>query len=186
MHGEKIKLNQNNLRFGRGFHQACLEPDKFDWKEYTGAERALIIRMQSAYFANVPERNRQGYKEASIEYDLDGWRCKMVADILDSDVSGVITDLKTTSKRSYLDFERSIIEYDYHRQGAFYLDCPLIADVVDTFRIIAVTKEKNPAVYVYSFRSDHPLIEEGRKEYRFLLEQMGDNGAFEKYRIQPT
>lgn len=182
IHGESRKIKEDKLRFGRGFHKALLEPDKFDWRDYTGKERQQFIKMQKAFNKQVPDSYRYGKKEQVIEYEFKGWRCMLKADIIDGDRSGVITDIKTTSKRDNSEFYRSMIEVNYHVQAAFYLDCPLITDLIDVFRIIAITKDKDPTVFIYDFNRDDALIQEGRKDYNFLLDCMSQDKNFQKFK----
>ena len=159
------------LRFGKSAHELILEPESFDFRQYTGPERMEIMKMKRDVVAAVGGM-LSGDKEVELFYDYMGWSCKMKADIIDRP-SGIITDLKTTAKTTFEEFQAAAIEYSYHRQAAWYLDAPPVKVWnINTFRIIAIGKAKHHPVFVWEMAIDHPMIEQGREEYKETLEYM--------------
>ena len=77
-----------------------------------------------------------------------------------------IVDLKSTTDASKRAFMRSIINYGYHRQAAFYLD----GSIAKTFTIVAVESSAPYGVAVYDLSEE--FIELGRIAYRFALKQI--------------
>ena len=85
----------------------------------------------------------------------DWWRGK----------DNLIVDLKTTRDASYHAFQKSVVNFRYHVQAAFYMD-GLRANglTVDTWCIIAVENTEPFALAVYNL--DEIAIERGRELYR--------------------
>ena len=110
-----------------------------------------------------------GKNEVSIVWDdpETRQRCKARIDRLCLD-AGLVVDLKTTEDACELAFTRSIFNYGYYRQGAFYLN-GLKANGVDIedFSIIAMEKTSPFAVAVYRLRED--ALEVGRRQLERLL-----------------
>lgn len=87
-------------------------------------------------------------------------------------INGVLVDLKTAEDASPEAFEKSILNYRYHVQAAFYLDgaraafsrTPFTALPPDHFVFVVVEKTPPHAVAVY--RLDDDAIEIGRREYQ--------------------
>jgi len=82
---------------------------------------------------------------------------------------GILVDLKTTVDASPLGFAKSVANYNYHVQAAYYLD---IANAIGpenyhSFAWIAVEKEPPYACAVYV--ADGDSIELGRKKYKRAL-----------------
>lgn len=107
-----------------------------------------------------------GVHERLVEWcdDATGIRCK--ARIDKTRDKGRIVDLKSTRDASKRNFLRSIVDYGYHRQAAFYLD----GSVAKEFRIIAVESQAPFGVAVYDLSPE--FIEAGRAAYRFALKQI--------------
>jgi len=77
-------------------------------------------------------------------------------------------DLKSTRDASLAEFERSILSYGYHRQGALYLDGARACGLeMNEFLFIAVEKEPPYLAACYRLRED--AIQIGRQENRELL-----------------
>lgn len=91
-----------------------------------------------------------------------GTMCKARPDLLTD--SGTIVDVKTTSDASFKEFQRSIANFRYHVQGAFYLDGVNNFHKADSFVIVAVEKKPPYAVAVYSL--DYATLEKGREDYK--------------------
>jgi hypothetical protein len=82
----------------------------------------------------------------------------------------LLADLKTTDDASFKGFQRSVGNFKYHRQAAFY--CDLVSQITgeryDSFSFIAV--EKHPPYAVQVFVLDEASIDKGREEYEKGLE----------------
>lgn len=107
-----------------------------------------------------------GKAEVSIfwEDEETGVLCKIRPDWL-MHRSTSIFDLKTTEDASPRSFERSIMNYGYFRQAAFYLDGARAAGLeVDAFLFGAIEKSAPFASAIYY--AEGTMIEAGRAEYR--------------------
>lgn len=100
-----------------------------------------------------------------------GLYCKCRPDRVPNGDYGVIVDIKTTRSANKDSFTRSIIQYGYHRQAAYYLDgFKAVANSnVDTFIFIAV--EKEPPYMVGCFALSDADLDYGRMRYRELMEK---------------
>ena len=107
---------------------------------------------------------QKNHNELSFFGELEGVAVRCRPDILREGL--LLADLKTTEDASYSSFQRSLANFNYHRQAAFY--CDLVAQVTgekyDTFTIIAV--EKKPPYAVQVFVLDEDTIAKGREEYQ--------------------
>ena len=94
--------------------------------------------------------------------DLGGIRAKCRPDWISSD-SGIVVDLKTTQDASPKGFQKSIANFGYHIQAAFYLRVlqSLGLDSYD-FKFIAIEKTAPFCVGVY--RASTEMLEEGNKK----------------------
>lgn len=94
-----------------------------------------------------------------------GIDCKCRMDYWIPDSLRVIVDLKTTADASPGEFAKSVANYRYHVQAAFYLDLMRsIGADPQNFVFVAVEKEPPYAVGVYTL--DDAVIERGRTLYR--------------------
>ena len=91
-----------------------------------------------------------------------GVLCKGKIDIINEDKE-FICDLKTCQTANPKVFKDTIVNRNYHRQAAFYLDAVGMKD----YYIIAQEKVYPFAYCTYKLSDE--LIEEGRKEYQMLL-----------------
>ena len=91
-------------------------------------------------------------------YDV---KCK---GMLDYHRDNMIIDIKTTKDCSYNGFMKSMRQYKYHKQAAFYMD----AVKADRFFIIAIEKTAPFAINIFELGDD--MIEEGRDMYNSELE----------------
>lgn len=98
--------------------------------------------------------------------------CKSRFDFLPLNMP-VIVDLKTTEDASPEGFRRSVVNYGYHQQAAFYLDGINAADSgaepYDSFAFIAVEKKEPYRCEVYTLSPE--FIERGRSRYKRLLDE---------------
>ncbi len=84
----------------------------------------------------------------------------------------IIADLKTTQDASPLEFSKSIANYCYDKQAAFY--CDILSKITSapftTFIFIAV--EKNPPHEVAIYDANEAMIQIGREMYRRDLNKL--------------
>lgn len=107
---------------------------------------------------------KKNHNELSFFGEIDGVKVRCRPDILRD--GRLLADLKTTDDASFRAFQRSVGNFKYHRQAAFYCDVitQITGETYDTFTIIAV--EKSPPYAVQVFVLDEASIEKGREEYR--------------------
>jgi hypothetical protein len=84
----------------------------------------------------------------------------------------MIADLKTSANASPESFPKSIANYGYHRQSAFYLDVLEFATGIKTNQFPHVVVEKEPPYAVAVYLLDDGSLEKGRQEYVQALEQV--------------
>lgn len=161
------KPSQAALLFGTMFHSLILEcnaPEEVSpaTAKQLGAMRESILKNRFA---------RQVLLRAEVEQvrtwtdPQTGLPCKSKIDIL-NEQEGLIVDLKTTRTKTYGEFLKSCVEYDYDRQGAYYLDG---VEGAERFVILGVQKQPPFGVFYFEATSARGCIELGRKKYRALL-----------------
>ena len=98
-------------------------------------------------------------------------RCRPDADLAND---GILVDLKTTRDARKRDFQRSMANYGYHTQGAFYLDGSSAASgqVRHTFIFIAVETSEPYGVRIY--RLGDEAVDRGRQQCRRNLQTLAD------------
>jgi exodeoxyribonuclease VIII len=84
----------------------------------------------------------------------------------------LIVDVKSTDDASYRAFQRSLANFQYHVQAAFYLDgaSAVLGQNFNEFVVLAV--EKDPPYAVNTFLLDEAMINEGRALYRRALQML--------------
>ncbi len=165
----KPPLPQNAFNFGTVIHEAVLEPH-LNSPVLQGVDYELVSRI-----INECEINEllqfvlmRSEKEKVVLWEKYGLPLKSKLDIIFN--GSEVWDLKTTSCSSKQAFEKSCIEYNYYRQGAFYLDS--INGQNFTFVGISKTAKKNPIFFV---RMTPEMIKLGRLEYESLLKFWKNN-----------
>lgn len=109
-----------------------------------------------------------------------GELCRCRPDFYRQDL-GIIVDLKSTRDASPKEFARSIANYRYHMQSAFYQDGveSSTGDFIKGFVFVACESTAPYAVAVYQL--DMQGVEAGRIEYRRLLLDLADCKASGKF-----
>lgn len=112
--------------------------------------------------------------------ERSGELCRCRPDFYREDL-GIVVDLKSTEDASPKEFARSIANYRYHMQSAFYQDGVEAAtgDFIKGFVFVAVEKRPPYAVAVYQL--DMQGVEAGRVEYKRLLLDLADCKAAKKF-----
>lgn len=180
------------MRFGTILHRALLEPDtykdafhvrpekmSFATKEgkawasehtdkpiLTTPDSEQIARMVAAVhthpFASRLLAGAQAEQSIFVE-DGDGTLRKSRLDALTT--GNIIPDIKTCESANLATFEKSVSNYRYHVQAAYYLDnCNLSGIKKDIFFFIAV--EKSPPYAVRCLQLLPEVVEHGRELYR--------------------
>jgi hypothetical protein len=108
---------------------------------------------------------QNGQAETSIFGKIEGLDAKCRVDFLNTK-HNVIVDLKTTNSAAPDEFSKSVWNYRYHVQAAFYMDLTK----AERFFFIAVDKEKPFNVELYEL--DPEAIEKGRIEYKKDIETL--------------
>lgn len=104
-----------------------------------------------------------------------GVQCKCRPDYLRED--GIIVDLKTTDDASVKGFQRSIANYSYHIQSAFYLNgvSQVFGEPLDEFVHLVVEKKPPYAVGIYTL--DDVALSYAREQIKKLLALYADCSA---------
>jgi len=181
----------NALVFGRAFHWAILEPEKFEekthifdgkvrrgkaWDEFKEEydKDANCILLQSEY-SNLKCMQDVIMSNAECQELLYGGQNEAVSCWEDDD-SGVfckgkadklkkdcVIDLKTTASGEEHSFRGSAYKYGYNRQSAFYMDG------FNKRNFIFIVIEKSSPYNLYIYECSENFIESGRDEYKELL-----------------
>ena len=192
----------NALIFGRAFHWAILEPEKFEEKThiFTGKVRrgkawdefkeeydkdANCILLQNEY-DDLKCMQDVIMSNAECQELLYGGKNEAVSCWEDED-SGVfckgkadkvkkdcVIDLKTTSSGELHSFKGSAYKYGYNRQSAFYMDG------FNKSKFIFIVIEKSSPYNLYIYDCSDQFIESGREEYKYLLD------VYKEYFIDET
>lgn len=184
------------MRFGTAAHCAILEPARFE-QEYAPLPEGLdrrtkdgkalyaeleatgktllsmddwntLNRMRDSVLAHPAAREllSEGQAETSHFSELYGVSVKCRPDWLSG---GLVVDLKTTQDASLSGFSKSIANYRYAVQHAFYSDIlASLGHEIIAFLFIAVEKTAPFAVGVYEL--DDMSIEIGREQYQSDLD----------------
>lgn len=186
------------MEIGTAIHTAILEPDRFasdymilrdvtartasaykDAVKQFGSERVLtgpeadkVAGMQESVWAN-PEardflRNQHCRRELSI-FTNDPVTGVFLKVRFDATVGVAGLDLKKTQDCRPEKFIRSVWDYRYHVQQAFYSDVFEweTGETLDDFRFLAIEEDAPNAVKLY--RLPHDVVAHGRKLYRAAL-----------------
>ncbi len=161
------------MRFGRAFHTAALEPQKYAPRSNTKKDRddaeAIAGMVESIKRHEIAGSLLRGAlstrgTEVTLVWEAAGVPCKgrLDAYLLDSPLGRCAFDLKSTSDASPEAFARSVANYGYDRQEAFYSDgCAALGEPLDAFIFIAVEKVPPYAVAVYQLPAT--WVESGRR-----------------------
>lgn len=151
----------------------------------TADEGEMLFGMVKSVMAHPAARallNGPGIAEGSCFWfdERSGELCRCRPDFYREDL-GIIVDLKSTRDASPKEFARSIANYRYHMQSAFYQDGveSSTGDFVKGFVFVACESTAPYAVAVYQL--DMQGVEAGRIEYRRLLLDLADCKASGKF-----
>lgn len=202
-----VQMDTPALRFGTAVHMAALEPDRFGdcyvegpmvaratktWKEAQAATPKTLLpvdemRAIAAICGSIMAHpaacraiyDAPGHNEATFiatdkatKLDL---KCR--ADRITD--SGYIIDLKTTADASASSFAKSVANFGYHTQAAFYMRVVEQATGTRPKGFIFVAVEKEPPFAVQVFTSSEQLIAAGDRQVDALLPQLA--GLLESY-----
>ena len=158
----------------------CYKPKAFNgrtkegkqWMEEHGHLNVLpaeweenLINMNHSFLASPAKMiyDLDGLTELSyFSEDLGGIRAKCRPDWISSD-SGVVVDLKTTQDASPKGFQKSIGQFGYHIQAAWYLRV-LQSLGLDSYDFIFIAIEKTAPFCVGVYRASTEMLEEGSKK----------------------
>jgi exodeoxyribonuclease VIII len=132
-------------------------------------ENAANVLFEHPYLKTV----RDKFKCEASMFWMDGEiQCKGRIDAYSPEL-GTIFDVKTTKDAK--NFGKSIIDYGYHRQAAYYLDglAACTGEVFEEFVWICIEMEAPFLCAVY--RADKTMIEIGRAEYKQDLLQFRES-----------
>lgn len=138
------------------------------------ADLEVIRAMDEAVLANPTAAAllKTGTHEVPIEWaDPDtGEPCKCRPDCL-TEYGGqkYIVDYKTANSCEDGHFERACRTYGYKLQAAMYTE-GVFAETLESYKFAFVAQEKNPPYAVRVYFCDQGFIDEGREQFRDLIE----------------
>lgn len=140
----------------------------------TADEYQTCIAMRDAVWACDAAKlllGSEGDCELSMAWDdpTTGIRCKGRLDRASWKVAGgTVIDYKTCRNASWDEFERSIYQYGYHRQGKHYLNaCEVLGPTINHYVIIA--QEKEPPYACAFYRLDEQALMSAQTELDKLI-----------------
>lgn len=160
--GKAIAEERERLEKNYGF--TFLEPD-----QHALITNACNVLNEHSYLKTV----KNTFKcEASMFWLDNTIKCKGRIDAYSPSL-GTIFDVKTTKDAK--NFGKSIIDYGYHRQAAYYLDglAACTGEVFESFVWIVIEMEAPFLCAVY--KADKNMIEIGRSEYKADLLQFNES-----------
>ena len=165
-------LNRNTKAFKE---LAAANPDTIFIKT---VQMLAAITMREAVLAHPSARDAltlgDGFAEASVFWtdETTGLRCKCRPDYY-NESAGIVVDLKTTTSADPHAFAKSVWNYRYHVQAAFYLDgCRAAGLEAKRFLFIAV--EKTSPYLVSVLELDAMDVDLGRQHYQRDLATLAD------------
>lgn len=130
-------------------------------------ETAKIISDSVLNMQGTANFLKDGKAEQSYFSEIDGVKVKCRPDFYNENL-GLIIDLKTTSDASPNGFMKSIANFNYHIQTAFYSDIlRSLGKKVNNFLFIAVETKEPYLVGFYEL--DLAAVDKGREKYKELL-----------------
>lgn len=112
-----------------------------------------------------------GHAEVAVFSEIDGQPVKCKCDYLRENVA--VIDLKTTDDASEKGFMKSVLNYGYHQQAAFYLDVmQAVGQPVGRFIFVVVEKTAPFLVAIHELSDE--FIEIGRELNRQALVTYGE------------
>lgn len=171
---EPFKAKEETLEFGKLFHLAAFEPEKYKAKGFT-EHTPKIDQMVKSLHANLSFQVLVRNPEVKFEHEkyfrckYTGVMCKLKTDAI---TPGNIGDAKSTTCKEYEGFIQTIIQYDYNRQAAFYMD----GTGRDQFTFWGVQKSYPYKTFTKMYRKNDPEIQAGREEYIYLIEKAKSMG----------
>lgn len=140
-----------------------LKPDDFD----------LCLALRDAVHRHAIARaliEEAADRELSVVWGdpETGVLCKARLDGLARSI-GAIVDLKTTKDAAPREYMKSVHNFGYHRQAAFYLDAARVHGMELT-DFVQVVVEKSAPYGVAVYRIEEAAIEAGRRQLRRLLD----------------
>lgn len=189
-----------NLLLGSAFHKLSLEPQDFnkefaiapncdrrtkqgreDYEDFianlgdktvlspeiyaTAQSMAEALKAHEIY----PALFKNGLAEMSYFSQIEGVKVKCRPDFLNEDL-GLVIDLKSTTDASESGFAKTMANFNYHIQAAFYLDI-LQSLGINATRFIFVAVEKSAPYLIGFYELDAQSLELGRSEYLKLLQK---------------
>lgn len=161
-----VRQETPSMIFGSLCHALVLEPEtikpeKFTTKKEKEAYAAAVI-MRDALFRNSGVRKllKEGSPEKPLYWE-NGISCKAK---LDYYRNGLIVDYKTTTSVTPEDFAKSIVNFGYHRQAAWYMEGveKITGERPVGFVFIVQEKELPDAIGIYSIEPE--ALEVGKEE----------------------
>lgn len=140
-------------------------------------EQAINIRNAILEHPKAEILLNDGHAETVFFGRLSDMPAKCKVDFINTKYN-VCVDLKTTNSSEPHEFAKSVYNYRYHVQAAFYLDLTK----AERFIFIAVEKEAPFNVEIYELDSD--AIERGRQEYLADIETLKkckESGVYHGY-----
>ena len=117
---------------------------------------------------------KSGIAEQTIIWiDEDtGLRCKCRPDWIPTGDNNTLADLKSAKNAAYHPFKRSMWDYGYDRQAAFYLDGYNAATGSEFDAFVFPAVEKKPPYLTGCYPVGEESMTKGREEYKKLLGQV--------------
>lgn len=166
------KQNRATKEGKASWSQACLDAGERTIIDSEMFERVKLVADAVLKHPIAGQLLKDGSAEQSFFWtdSRTGLKCKCRADYFRND--RIVLDVKTTDDASYDGFQRKIVNYRYHVQGAYYCDGigAVERQLVNQFILIAVENKAPYNVAIYNLDKD--ALQLGRTAYRINMDKI--------------
>ena len=194
----EASIDSPALRFGTAAHMCILEKSRFEktyhegpqasratkaWKDAAKACSGTLLPPDEFHALRGIERSlrdhpsasqalfeSKGFNEATFiakDYN-DGLKCR--ADRVTT--NGMLVDLKTTVDASVSAFSKSVANFNYHIQAAYYMHVVEMATGIRPKGFAFVAVEKTPPYACQVFFASESMLAEGQARVNYLLDML--------------
>jgi len=155
--------------------KTMLSRDEADHVMHMG--RAILSHPAAAMLLGLPGKAETTHMWTD---GATGLECKCRPDWLTSDGT-IVIDLKTTEDASPAGFRKSIAQWRYHVQAAWYTHSLEQATGIRPMQFIFIAVEKKPPYAVAVYAADEQMIEHGMKTAMRDLQRIAECRAAERW-----
>ncbi len=167
------EMPKRNTTIGKAAYESVMQ------KSYgkiilDGDDRKLVVAMADSVKSHAMWKSVKGDKSGCVE-DSIAWNDEESGVLLrsrpDFYTDDIIIDLKTTRDSSPGSFQKSVVDYAYHRQAALAIDGLNKLTGREYKNVVLFVVDKNPPHLVRCYVLADSAIEQGRYEYKYACKE---------------